>query len=97
MLKAKQQFPVGVYNHWLDTTMNKFVLIAVVGCSLGLLMQAVLSEGPFESAVQDEQRNDYPFRAETIDNNALEDELNDESAFEDQDEEDEDEVDDEEG
>lgn len=74
--------------------MNKFVLIAVVGCSLGLLMQAVLSEGPFESAVQGEQRNDYPVRAETIENVAQEDELNDESAFEDQDEEDE--VDDEE-
>ena len=65
--------------------MNKFVLIAVVGCSLGLLMQAVLSEGPFESAVQREQRNDYPVRAEIIDNNAQEDE----SAFDDQDEEDE--------
>ena len=69
--------------------MNKFVLIAVVGCSLGLLMQAVLSEGPFESAVQREQRNDYPVRAEIIDNNAQEDEMNDESAFDDQDEEDE--------
>ena len=77
--------------------MNKFVLLAVVGCSLGLLMQAVLSEGPFESAVQGEQRNDSPVRAETIDNNAQEDELNNESAFEDQDEEDEDEFDDEEG
>jgi len=76
--------------------MNKFVLIAVVGCSLGLLMQAVLSEGPFESAVQGEQRDDFPVRAETIDNVAQEDELNDESAFEDQDEEDEDEEDDEE-
>ena len=76
--------------------MNKFVLLAVVGCSLGLLMQAVLSEGPLESAVQGEQ-NDFPVRAETIDNNAQEDELNDESAFEDQDEEDEDEFDDEEG
>ena len=77
--------------------MNKFVLLAVVGCSLGLLMQAVLSEGPFESAVQGEQRHDFPARAETIDNNAQEDELNDESAFEDQDEEEEDEFDDEEG
>ena len=75
--------------------MNKFVLIAVVGCSLGLLMQAVLSEGPFESAVQDEQRNDFPVRAETVDNNAQDDELNDESAFDVQDEEDEDEMDDE--
>lgn len=77
--------------------MNKFVLIAVVGCSLGLLMQAVLSEGPFESAVQDKQRNDFPVRDETeINNNAQEGEMNDESAFDDQDEEDEDEVDDEE-
>ena len=76
--------------------MKKFVLIAVVGCSLGLLIQAVLSEGPFESAVQDEQRNDFPVRAETIDNNSQEDERNDEGAFDDQDEEDEDEVDDEE-
>jgi len=76
--------------------MNKFVLIAVVGCSLGLLMQAVLSEGPFESAVQYEQGNDFPVRDETSDYVAQEDELNDESAFEDEDEEDEDEVDDEE-
>ena len=76
--------------------MNKFVLIAVVGCSLGLVMQAVLSEGPFESAVQDEQRNDFPVRTETVDNNAQDDELNDESAFDDQDEEDDDEMDDEE-
>jgi len=77
--------------------MNRLVLIAVVGCSLGLLMQAALSEGPFESAVQAKQsRNDFPVSAEKIDNNAQEDELNDESAFDDQDEEDEDEVDDEE-
>ena len=73
--------------------MNKFVLIAVVGCSLGLLMQAVLSEGPFESAVHGKQRHDFPVRAETVDNTAQEDELNDESAFEDSDEEDEDDED----
>lgn len=75
--------------------MNKFVLIALVGCSLGILMQAVVSEGPFE-AVQDEQRNDFPVRDETIDSTTQEDDLNDDSAFDDQDEEDEDDVDEEE-
>lgn len=55
-------------------------------------MQAVVSEGPFE-AVQDEQRNDFPVRDETIDSTTQEDDLNDDSAFDDQDEEDEDEDD----
>ena len=67
-----------------------------MGCSLGVLMQAVVSEGPFEAAVQDEQGNDFPVRAETIDYTIQENDLNDDSAFDDQDEEDEDEVDDEE-
>lgn len=58
-------------------------------------MQAVVSEGPFE-AVQDEQRNDFPVRDETIDSTTKEDDLNDDSAFDDQDEEDEDDVDEEE-
>ena len=33
--------------------MNKFVLIALVGCSLGILTQNVVSEEPLESTNQD--------------------------------------------
>jgi len=43
----------------LRSTMKTFALIALVGCSLGILMQTVVSEEPFETAenpVDEEER-----------------------------------------
>lgn len=62
--------------------MNKFVLLALVGCSLAVFLHAVVSEEPFESAAYETEQASY-FRAvkdETVDSPAderFEDDLND--------------------
>lgn len=72
--------------------MNKFVLIALVSCSFGILMQAVISEEPIETAVNpvdEEQTNDFGAKEETIDSSdeGFEDELNDDNAPDDEEDE----------
>ena len=77
--------------------MNKLVLIALVGCSLAVFMNAVVSEEPFETAVETaEKSSDFGAKAETFDATIDEDDLNDENAFDDEDEEDEEDADEEE-
>ena len=73
-------------------TMNKFVLFALVSCSFGILMQAVISEEPIEAAVKpvdEEQTNDFGAKGETIDSSdeGFEDELNEDNAPDDEEDE----------
>lgn len=52
-------------------------------------MNAVVSEEPFETAVESaEKSNDFGAKAETFDATIEEDDLNDDNAFDDEDEED---------
>ena len=62
--------------------MKKFILIALVGCSLGILMQALSFGEPFETAADplDEEQGDYfGTKEEAIDSSdeGLKDDLND--------------------
>ena len=75
--------------------MNKFVLLALVGCSLAVFMHTVVSEEPFEP-YETEQANDFgAVKDETVDATAdegFEDDLNDDDDFdEDEDDDSEDE------
>ena len=73
--------------------MNKFVLIALVGFSLGILMQNVVSEEPLEKANQDAtdiSDEEFEDNVDDDDDDALEDEEDEENEedYSDEDEED---------
>ena len=55
------------------TTMKTLILIALVGCSLGVLMQTVASEEPFETA-EDERVDDLNDADDPDDTNEEDDE-----------------------
>ena len=64
--------------------MNKFVLLALVGCSLAVFMHTVVSEEPFEP-FETKQANDFgAVKDETVDATAdegFEDDVNDDDDF----------------
>lgn len=66
--------------------MKKFVLIALAGCSLGILLQAAVSEEPLETnyanPVDEGQTNDFNAKEKTMDSKdeGTENDLNDDNA-----------------
>lgn len=62
--------------------MNKFVLLALVGCSLGILMQTVFSgELSLETAINpadETQTNDFASRQDDFKDEGFEDDLDEE-------------------